>query len=194
MAITQGHEVTCCDRNRRGGIKRIVLVEQDKLGTPSFSSGVYDSFPSVDAAGAAAATAFEFQFDRNTAGFTANATRENGSTIIDVSLEFYIPKVTAEVNARLDELAQSCGIYAVVETYADDCDPGETYKFVLGYDQIFEKTGYLEFTSGEQSTGVALQDANGTAITLTGQQGEYPIEYTGTITYPATVTAGVTLQ
>ena len=32
----------------------------------------------------------------------------------------------------------------------------------------------MEFTTGEQTTGVALQDANGTAITLTTQQGEYP--------------------
>ena len=194
MAITSGHAVSCCDRNRRGGIKRIYLLEQDKLGTPSASSGVYTAFPSVDSSGTAAASAYEFEFDRGTAGFSANATRENGSTIIEVSLEFYIPKVTAEINNRLNELATSCGIFAVVEAYADDCAATpETYKFVLGYDEIFQKTAYMEFTSGEQSTGVGLQDANGTQITLTGQQGEYPLEYSGAITHGATVTDPVQL-
>ena len=27
MALTQGHQIICCDRNRRGGIKRIWLSE-----------------------------------------------------------------------------------------------------------------------------------------------------------------------
>tara|TARA_Y100001972_G_scaffold126067_1_gene178845 strand:- start:5979 stop:6575 length:597 start_codon:yes stop_codon:yes gene_type:complete len=191
MAITSGHEVICCDRNRRGGLKRIFLVEQGKIGTVAASSGVVSAFPTVNSSGAASAEAFEFQFDRGTAGFSANASRENGSTIITVELEFYIPKVTAEVNNRLNELATSCGVYAIVETYADDCNAGgsgaETYHFVLGYDTIFETTAYMEFASGEQSTGVGLQDANGTTVTLSGEQGEYPLEYSGTITPGATI-------
>jgi len=80
------------------------------------------------------------------------------------------------------ELVTSCGITAIVETYADDCEsPAITYKFVLGWDEIFEETAYMEFTSGEQTTGVGLQDANGTAITLTTQMGEYPREWNNTI-------------
>ena len=39
----------------------------------------------------------------------------------------------------------------------------------------------MEFTSGEETTGVGLQDANGTAIVISTQQGEYPREFTGTI-------------
>ena len=102
--------------------------------------------------------------------------------MIDVSLEFYIPKVTGEVNHDLMELVTSCGITTICETYADDCaSPAVTYKFVLGWDEIFEETAYMEFTSGEQATGVGLQDANGTAITLTTQQGEYPREFTDTV-------------
>ena len=171
MAITKGHEVICCDRNRRGGLKNIWLMEKDNLtATPVYAAATneYTSFPTI--------LLYQFDFDRGTGGFNANASRENGSTIITVELIFYVPKVTPAVNLVLDELAASCGLFAICETYADDCaSPALTYKFVLGYDQIFESSAYLEFTSGEEATGLALQDANGTNVTLTGEQAEYPI-------------------
>jgi len=123
---------------------------------------------------------YEFEFDRGTAGFSANATRENGSTLVAVELEFYVPKVTEQINARLRELTESCGVFALVESFADDCDEldPETYFFILGYDAVFEDKAYLEFASGEQSSGVALQDANGTAVKLAGVHAEYPREAT----------------
>ena len=193
MAITKGHAIICCDRNRRGGIKRIWLVEQDNLtGTPTYATagtptgaagGEINSFVSDDW--------FEFQFERGTAGYSANATRENGSTLVNVELEFYVPKITEEINTRLRELTESCGIFALVESFADDCDAAdpETYFFILGYDKVFEKMAYLEFASGEQTTGVALQDANGTAVKLAGVHAEYPREalvLVGTSTTAAT--------
>ena len=96
MALTQGHAIVCCDRNRRGGLKTIWLMEQDNLtgtveyavaGTPTGAAGgEFKTFTSDDW--------FEFEFERGTAGFNANATRENGSTLVNVELEFYIPKIT----------------------------------------------------------------------------------------------------
>jgi hypothetical protein len=134
------------------------------------TSGEYVDFPSVNW--------YEFEFDRGTAGFNANATRENGSTLVNIELEFYIPKITEEINARLRELTESCGIHALCETYADDCDTDdpETYFFIIGYDKVFEDKAYLEFASGEQTTGMGLQDANGTLVKLAGIQAEYPRE------------------
>lgn len=180
MALTQGHQVICCDRNRRGGLKNIWLMDSETFltGAPVVANNIYTSFPG--------STAYKFGFDRYTAGFNANATRENGSTVVSVELSFYVPKVTAAVNARLDELASTCGLFACVETYADDCaDPAVTYKFILGYDEIFKEDAYLDFASGEESTGVALQDANGTQVTLSGDAAMYPLGYSGTITDPA---------
>tara|TARA_R110002110_G_scaffold398633_1_gene614213 strand:+ start:207 stop:758 length:552 start_codon:yes stop_codon:yes gene_type:complete len=181
MALTTGHNVICCDRNRRGGLKTIHLANTDDITsfTLDATAGSH-GYTAVTMSGAA--VFFKWEFDRGTAGFTASATRENGSTMIDVSLELYIPKVTGEVNHDLMELVTSCGMTAICETYADDCAaPAVTYMFVLGWDEIFEETAYMEFTSGEESTGVALQDANGTAITITTQQGEYPRAFTGTV-------------
>ena len=180
MALTQGHEVICCDRNRRGGIRKIWLVEQDDItGGPAAvvfhaTDHLITAFPTNDA--------YQFDFERGTAGFNANATRENGSTLVNVELEFYIPKITMEINARLSELTESCGVFAIVESFADDCDTPipETYFFVLGFD-----------SSGEQSTGVGLQDANGTAIKLAGVQAEYPREL-NVLTGGVTMTAGAT--
>ena len=175
--ITKGHSVSCADRNRRGGIKRIWLVETDAVGMGDFA--VDSATGTIDQMLATAA--YEFEFERETAGFTANATRENGSTKVDGELEFYVPKLTNDVNARLTELTCSCGVIAVVETFADGGDwdsDGTTsnYFFVLGWDNIFTKDAFLEFSSGEMQTGVALQDANGTSIKLAGVHGEYPRE------------------
>ena len=181
MALTTGHNVICCDRNRRGGLKAIHLANTDDITsfTLDATAGSH-GYTTVTMSGAA--VFFKWEFDRGTAGFTASATRENGSTMIDISLELYIPKVTGEVNHDLMELVTSCGMTAIVESYADDCaTPAVTYMFVLGWDEIFEETAYMEFTSGEEATGVGLQDANGTAITITTQQGEYPRAFTGTI-------------
>lgn len=180
MAITKGHQVICCDRNRRGGLKNIWIMEKDNMTSATYDAATnsYSTFTSTDV--------FQFDFDRGTGGFNANASRENGSTIITVELIFYIPKVTPVVNLALDELAASCGTIAIVETYADDCAATPvTYKFVLGYDEIFQYNAYLEFTSGEETTGLALQDANGTNVTLTGEQAEYPIGLTAAMTAPA---------
>lgn len=175
MALTQGHAIICCDRNRRGGLKRIWLMEKGLItggigAVTIHTSGEYVAFPSVNW--------YEFEFDRGTAGFNANATRENGSTLVNIELEFYIPKITEEINARLRELTESCGIHALCETYADDCDTDdpETYFFIIGYDKVFEDKAYLEFASGEQTTGMGLQDANGTLVKLAGIQAEYPRE------------------
>lgn len=192
MALKQGHQIICCDRNRRGGVKRIWLAEQgiapvldpiyaspgqgpgaDTYGGEivSFRSILYDSNKRGPGW-------FEFEFERGSAGFTANAARENGSTQVVVELEFYIPKVTEDINARLRELTESCGIYSIVETFADDCNTEvpATYFFLLGYDKVFEKKAYLEFSTGEQASGIGLQDANGTAVKLSGTQAEYPRE------------------
>ena len=171
MALINGHGVICCDRNRRGGLKRIFLMDKDALGVVVHASAtnMYTSFMTE--------ALYEFQFDRATGGFDAAGSRENGSTVVSVQLNFYIPKVTPKVNKTLDMLAGSCGLIAVVETYADDCDTTTpaTYHFVLGYDQIFETNAYLDFVSGEETTGVALQDANGAQVALGGEAAMYPI-------------------
>jgi|GEM_PF-3366952 len=168
--ITKGHEVLCGDLNRRGGLNRIWLMETDSVTYSAFTltSGLLTNMES--------SAMYEFQFERETAGFSANATRENGSTLVDVELEFYVPKLTSEVNTRLNELTCSCGIVAIVETFADDgTDP---YYFVLGWDSVFTKNAYLEFASGEMSTGTGLQDQNGTLVKLSGKQAKYPVEAT----------------
>ncbi len=80
-------------------------------------------------------------------------------------------------------------MFGVCETYADDCaSPAVTYKFVVGYDEIFQSNAYLDFTTGEETTGLALQDANGTNVTLTGEQAEYPIGLTAVMTAGASYT------
>jgi len=173
--LTKGHIISCSDRNRRGGIKAIYLGEVANVsGTTAGSSG--HNFTSIQGFTAGGSTLmYKFEFDRETAYYTANATRENGSTIVETELGFSVPKITEEIQLRLEELKDSCGLFAIVETFADDGT--NTYKFVLGYDNIFSPDAFLEFASGEQNTGTALQDPNETVVKLSGLMAEYPREY-----------------
>ena len=71
MALTQGHEVICCDRNRRGGIKRIWLGEQH-LGPSTVAYASAGDGPGGDAHGGeftsfSGRMFYEFDFDRGSA-------------------------------------------------------------------------------------------------------------------------------
>jgi hypothetical protein len=184
--LTKGHIILCEDRNRRGGIKNIWLGEVANVITTT--TGTPHTYTSIDGFAGTTGTApdnknvWKFEFDRETAYYTANASRENGSTIVECELGFSIPKITPTVNARLEELKETCGLFAIVETFADNgAATPVTYKFVVGYDEVFSPSAFLEFSSGEQSTGTGLQDPNETMVKLKGFMAEYPRDYTGTI-------------
>lgn len=214
MSLVSGLELACC--GRRGGLSRIWLVEKTKapidpgthtMGYEGYSSedvvewsggGLghsITSFPSLSyynpgwpSTGKESSIAwFEFEFNRETAGFSADAVTENGSTNIELELEFYIPKVTQRVQNRLNQLIEACNVYALVEMYDDDKCWSQDYRdesglpvmptplyYILGYDKIFEDKAYLQFAEGEQETGLDLQDANGTRVLLKGIGGQFP--------------------
>ena len=176
--LSKGHIISCDDRNRRGGIKNIWLGEVENVtGTTPAAPHGYTAIAGFTAAGTT--LVYKFEFDRETAYFTANATRENGSTIVETEIGFSVPKITEEIQARLEQLKETCGLFAIVETFADDGTT--TYKFVLGYDEIFSPDAFLEFRSGEQNSGTALQDPNETVIKLGGFMAEYPREFNGNV-------------
>ena len=70
MALSSGHQVICCDRNRRGGLKNIWLVESDQVASAGITvtSGIVTAFGTSNA--------YQFDFDRGTGGFSANAAIE----------------------------------------------------------------------------------------------------------------------
>lgn len=180
--LTKGHIIACSDRNRRGGIKTIWLGEVANItGATAAAPHSYSAIAGFSTGGST--LMYKFEFDRETAYFTANATRENGSTVVDAEVGFSVPKITEEIQARLEELKGTCGLFAIVETFADDGQATPvTYKFVIGYDEVFTTESFLDFLSGEQNSGTALQDPNETQVKLACKMAEYPREYTGSIT------------
>jgi hypothetical protein len=190
MALSNGHIILCADRNRRGGVKSIYLTECTNItATTVGTDHAYSGIAGLGGSTAGEADIWKFECDRETAYFTANATKENGSTIVDVEVGFTIPKITPLVQARLEDLKGSCGLACIVETYADDgAASPTTYHFVMGYDEIFTHDAYVEFQSGEQNTGQGLQDANETVLKFYCKQAEYPRGYTGTIAVEAAAT------
>ena len=51
MAITTGHSVICCDRNRRGGLKTIWLTNTDDITSFTAGSGATHEYTAVTMAG-----------------------------------------------------------------------------------------------------------------------------------------------
>ena len=195
--LTSGHTILCEDRNRRGGIKNIWLGEVANVTgtTPHATNHEYTAIAGLTGTGGTGKNIWQFQFDRETAYFTANATRENGSTIVECEVGFNIPKITKAVNKRLEELKETCGLFAIVETFADTGagSPPPTYKFVIGYDEVFSPDAFLEFSSGEQSSGTGLQDPNETVVKLKGFMAEYPRELSATIQLDSDATVAAAL-
>jgi len=184
--LTAGHIILCEDRNRRGGIKNIWLGEvANVIATTTATPHNYatmDGFAGTTGTAPDNKNVWKMEFDRETAYFAANASRENGSTIVETEVGFSIPKVTPAVQARLEELKETCGLFAIVETFADNgAATPVTYKFVIGYDEVFSPDAFLEFSSAEQNSGTSLQDPNETVVKLKGFMAEYPRAYNGTI-------------
>ena len=173
MAITDGLAVICTDENRRGGLKKLWITERDNV--TSFDLDVAAGSYNYDGVTMAVGEVFYlYEFEDFSGMVSSESTSENGSRIINRSLEFHIPKMTEAHAVRLQEAFTSCRCILVVEDYN-----GET--FVVGYDEILLKQAALICTVDEMS-GTGLQDENGYVLKFAGIGAELLYPYTGATT------------
>ena len=114
MALTGGLSVSCADSTRRGGVKRLWIT--DVTNITSFTSGSSHEFNDVSVP----TSFYKYQYEDFTFSVSSEGSKENGSSIINHSVEFTIPKMTKEKAAKLQEVVDLCKAVLVVEDKATD--------------------------------------------------------------------------
>lgn len=168
--------LTCDDENRRGGIKRIFVINKENV--TSFTAGVTDHDYTAVTLDATSDVWFEIQTDEYSTSYTAEGSRENGSSLQEHTIEGVAPRVEKVKAKTLQDLFTSCKVIAIVETYVSS----GTYNkaFVVGYDELLGSDAALR-ASITTTIEAELNGQNAYTITMTGTSGEIAREYVGTI-------------
>lgn len=167
--------IACDDENRRGGIKRIFVINSDKI--TSFAAGASHEYTSVTLDGSADVF-FEIQGEFETKSLNQEGSKENGSSTFTNTLEVNLPRLDKTKAATLQSLVDSCDVTAIAEVY----DKTGTYNraFVVGWDEVlFDDAGCMATVNA--NNGPALQDQNSYTLTLTSKSAELCREFVGTI-------------
>ena len=175
MALTDGLDVLCSDENRRGGIKKLWIAERDTVDTFSLDGAASSyNYDGVTMTIPASDVFFLYEFEDFTGMMSSESNSENGSKVINRSLEFHVPKMT-EAHARiLQEAFTACRCILVYED-----NNSETW--VAGFDEILGKKAALICTVDEM-TGTGLQDENGYILKFAGIGAELSYPFTGDTT------------
>lgn len=170
--ITQGVTIVCEDRNRRGGIAKLFLVNVDEIASFTPGGGPDHEYTDV-VMSPTAAIFFEFQFEEFEAEHTSETTAERGAPVITHTIDAHIPKMEKVKAGALQAAVDSCKVVAIYENFNGN-------KFVIGFDEILKDKSALRGAVSEGS-GRAMEDPNGYTLTLIGKSGELAREFTGTI-------------
>ena len=168
MALSGGLTVSCGDSQRRGGVKQLWIT--DVTNITSFTEGASHNFTDV----VVASTFYKYQYEDFSFSVSSEGSKENGSSVINHSVEFTIPKMTKEKAAKLQEVVDLCKAVIVVEDYNDKF-------FVIGWDLILDGKAGLHMTV-DQIIGQNLQDSNHYVVKGAGISAELFREYTGDTT------------
>ena len=83
MALSGGLDITCADEGRRGGVKKLWIIERDDV--TSFTEGSSHDYSGVTLGSGKIFRLFEFE--DFTASATGESSAENGSKIINRTLK-----------------------------------------------------------------------------------------------------------
>ena len=169
MALSGGLTVSCGDSQRRGGVKQLWIT--DVTNITSFTTGASHDF---DAVVVASGTFYKYQYEDFTFSVSSEGSKENGSSVINNSVEFTIPKMTKEKAGKLQEVVDLCKAVLIIEDYQDKF-------FCIGWDSILEGKAGMHMTV-DQVIGAGLQDSNHYIVKGAGISAELFREYTGLTT------------
>ena len=169
MALTGGLSVSCGDSQRRGGVKKLWIT--DVTNITSFTEGASHNFTDVVVA---SGTFYKYQYEDFTFSVSSEGSKENGSSVINNSVEFTIPKMSKEKAAKLQEVVNLCKAVLIIEDFNDKF-------FCVGWDLILEGKAGMNMVV-DQVIGAGLQDSNHYVIKGSGISAELFREYTGATT------------
>jgi len=178
MAIDTGIGIGCTDLQRTGGISHICLrqiVENDVVVVDDAADT--HGYKSIVDSGGSTASWFVFEFKNETPVMSVAATKENGSTVFECSLSFYLPKMNTTKFHELQKLLNTCMAGIVVDTNGTNYVLGLSEKYANEDVNPFKNQTYLNLSSMEGATGAAYSEENGITVTLMSRQFELPRTY-----------------
>lgn len=167
--------VDCDSENRRGGIKRIFVANRENV--TSFTAGSLQDYTAVTM-DATSDVFFEIQVDDQGASYVGESSIENGSSMVDHTIEAMIPKLDKTKAFTLQALFTSCKVIVVFETYTKTGSNNQA--FVVGYDEIMGSDAALR-AAVTATLEAELQGQNAYTLTMNGMGAEIVREYVGTI-------------
>lgn len=176
MAISSDIIVTCEDENRRGGIKRLFVIDQTQV--TDFTAGALQDYVAVTVDDVLLDFFQEIQFDEFGCSYTAEASKENGSSTREYTIEALIPKLDKTKALILQELFTSCKLIVIAETFIST--GAENQAFVIGFDEILGSSAALTAAVGS-TLEAELSGQNAYTLTMTGMGAEVEREFVGNI-------------
>jgi len=150
--LTLGRKEPCKDVV--GGLKNVYFVAFGKLGTVTLTN---DEITNLTGDASNNLTAFKYELKGNSSfEQTINASRENGTTFFDQTLNLTLKKLTKEDNKELKLLAYGRP-HVAVEDYNGNV-------FMMGLEHGADVNG------GTIVTGAAMGDLSGYTLTLNAQE------------------------
>ena len=179
MAIDRAIAVGCGDIQRKGGLRYVGLFDWADLSSTTgidYSSSTH----AVDGLNAGASqSGMLFEFKDETATLNIEATKENGQTTFEISVEMYIPRFDSDKFDAINNTQDVCLFACVQDTNGA--------KWLLGISEAYENAdknyrnqtfGKLTTVSG--TTSSAYTEENGMTLTFNCRQFELPWEWGGT--------------
>jgi len=186
MSISTDILLSCSDENRRGGIKRIFVIDRDSV-TSLTADGSNHSYSAITLE-ATDDKFYEIEGELETKLFNSEGSRENGSISYDTSLEVFVPKMDKVKAAGINSYVESCKLIIIFETY--NKATSENKAFVMGYDEIMGKDASVHAMASEVLEA-ELQGQNGYTVSFAGKQAQLLREFVGDIeTNGGTVSLG----
>ena len=150
--LTLGRKEPCKDVV--GGLKNVYFVAFGKLGTVTLTN---DEITNLTGDASNNLTAFKYELKGNSSfEQTINASRENGTTFFDQTLNLTLKKLTKEDNKELKLLAYGRP-HVALEDYNGNV-------FMMGLEHGADVNG------GTIVTGAAMGDLSGYTLTLNAQE------------------------
>jgi hypothetical protein len=173
--LTQGYALTCDDNSTIGGVRRLFLINRDKVEHFLASTADHSyTDVTVDDTADAESQWHQFEFADYTLNATfENALEDNGTNYVTYSITGFVPRQEKTKAERLQRAIKSCKLVAIVEN-------NQGQAFVYGYDERLKTTAALRAgVNGE--TGADLADRNGYQFRLEGRGCDIPRLYVGTV-------------
>ena len=174
--ITTDILLACNDENRRGGIKRVFVINKDDIS--SFTASGSDHSYTAVTLSTTDDKFYEIEGEFETKLYSSEGSRENGSISYETSLEVFAPKMEKVKAKGINSYIESCGLVVVFETYNKETSANKA--FVLGFDEIMGKDAAVNAMANEVLEA-ELQGQNGYTVTFAGKQAQLLREFVGSI-------------